>query len=183
MKRHTTYPFVLALVLLLGAPTAVRADKVDDLVKAEMQRQRITGVSVAVVKDGKIIKTGGYGLANAELNIPATPETVYQIGSVSKQLIAAGILILAQDGRLSVDDKISKYVEGTPETWKDITLRHLLTHTSGIQREAPGFNPQKVQADADVIRTAYPLPLRFAPGEKWEYSIRGTSRWQTSFAR
>lgn len=173
MKRHTTYPFVLALVLLLGAPTAVRADKVDDLVKAEMQRQRITGVSVAVVKDGKIIKTGGYGLANAELNIPATPETVYQIGSVSKQLIAAGILILAQDGRLSVDDKISKYVEGTPETWKDITLRHLLTHTSGIQREAPGFNPQKVQADADVIRTAYPLPLRFAPGEKWEYSNTG----------
>jgi D-alanyl-D-alanine carboxypeptidase len=173
MKRLTPYPFVLALVLLLAAPTAARADKVDDLVKAEMQRQRIAGVSVAVVKDGKIIKAGGYGLANAELNIPATPETVYQIGSVSKQLIAAGILILAQDGRLSVDDKISKYVEGTPETWKDITIRHLLTHTSGIQREAPGFNPQKVQADADVIKTAYPLPLRFAPGEKWEYSNTG----------
>jgi CubicO group peptidase (beta-lactamase class C family) len=173
MKRQATSPIVLTLLLLLIAPVAALADKVDDLVKAEMQRQRITGVSVAVVKEGKIIKAGGYGLANAELNIPATPESVYQIGSVSKQLIAAGILILVQDGKLSVDDKISKYLEGTPETWKDITVRHLLTHTSGIQREAPGFNPQRVQADADVIKTAYPLPLRFAPGEKWEYSNTG----------
>ena len=173
MRRQATSPIVLTLLLLLVVPTAARADKVDDLVKAEMQRQRITGVSVAVVKDGKIVKASGYGLANAELNIPATPETVYQIGSISKQLIAAGILILVQDGKLSIDDKISEFLEGTPETWRDITVRHLLTHTSGILREAPGFSPLRVQADEDVIKTAYPLPLRFAPGEKWEYSNTG----------
>jgi CubicO group peptidase (beta-lactamase class C family) len=167
MHRKRT-PF-FALVILLAAAVVAQADKVDDYVKAEMQRQHIPGTSIAVLKDGKIIKAEGYGLANVELNVPARPETVYQVGSVSKQLIAAGIMILMQDGKLSLDDKISTFLEGTPDTWKEITVRHLLTHTSGIVREAPGFDPFKIQADADVIKTAYPLPLRFAPGEKWEY--------------
>lgn len=62
-----------------------------------------------------------------------------------------------------------KRMEATPATWRTITIRHLLTHTSGIVREAPGFNPFKIKSDADVIKSAYPLPLRFAPGEKWKY--------------
>src|SRR5215813_908379 len=160
---------LFALVLLLSGTAAVRADKVDDYVKAEMQKQHVPGLSLAVIKDGKIVKVEGYGMANVELNVPARPETVYKIGSVSKQFIASGIMLLIHEGRISLDDKIGKFLEGTPDTWKEITVRHLLTHTSGIVREAPGFDPLKVQNDADVIRTAYPLPLRFAPGEKWEY--------------
>jgi D-alanyl-D-alanine carboxypeptidase len=167
MHRKRT-PF-FALVLLFVTTVAARADKVDDYVKAEMQRQHIPGTSIAVIKDGKVIKAEGYGLANVELNVPAKPETVYKIGSLSKQLIATGILLLNQEGKLSLDDKISKFLEGTPDTWKEITVRHLLTHTSGIVREAPGFDPLKIQDDASVIKTAYQLPLRFAPGEKWEY--------------
>jgi D-alanyl-D-alanine carboxypeptidase len=165
IKRASLYAFAL----ILTAAVAARADKVDDYLKAEMQRNHIPGISVAVLKDGKIIKVEGYGLANVELNVPARPETVYKIGSVSKQFIASGIMLLIDDGRISLDDKISKFLEGTPDTWKEITVRHLLTHTSGIVREAPGFDPLKIQNDADVIKTAYPLPLRFAPGEKWEY--------------
>jgi D-alanyl-D-alanine carboxypeptidase len=167
MRRKRTPLF--ALILLFVATGAARADNVDDYVKAEMKRQHIPGVSVAVIKDGKVIKAEGYGLANVELNVPAKPETVYKIGSVSKQFIAAGVLLLVQDGKLSLDDKISKFLEGTPDTWREITIRHLLTHTSGIVREAPGFDPLKIQDDAEVIKTAYNLPLRFAPGEKWEY--------------
>jgi CubicO group peptidase (beta-lactamase class C family) len=158
-----------ALVLLLAVAVAVRADKVDDYLKARMLKDHVPGVSVAVVRDGKIIKAEGYGLANIELNVPVRPETIFKIGSVSKQFISAGILLLIQEGKISLDDSISKFLDGTPETWKPITVRHLLTHTSGIVREAPGFDPLKIQADADVIKTAYPLPLRFAPGEKWEY--------------
>ena len=167
MRRKRT-PF-FALVILVVATVVAKADKVDDYVRAEMQRQHIPGTSIAVLKDGKIMKAEGYGLANVELNVPARPETVYKIGSVSKQLIATGIMILIQDGKLSLDDKISKFLEDAPDTWKEITVRHLLTHTSGLVREAPGFDPLKIQDDADVIKTAYPLPLRFAPGEKWEY--------------
>jgi D-alanyl-D-alanine carboxypeptidase len=160
---------LFAMALLFTAAVAARADNVDDFVKAEMQKQHVPGVSVAVIKDGKIIKVEGYGMANVELNVPARPETVYKIGSVSKQFIASGIMLLIQEGKLSLDDKVSKFLEGTPDTWKEITLRHLLTHTSGIVREGPGFDPLKIQNDADVIKSAYRLPLRFAPGEKWEY--------------
>jgi CubicO group peptidase (beta-lactamase class C family) len=161
---------LLALALLLSAAAVVaRADQVDDYVKAEMQKQHIPGLTLAVIKDGKIVKVAGYGLANVELNVPARPETVFKIGSVSKQFIATGIMLLVEEGKVGLDDKVSKYLEGTPETWKEITVRHLLTHTSGLVREGPGFDPFKVQPDLDVIKTAYPLPLRFAPGEKYEY--------------
>lgn len=167
MRRKHLSLFVI--LLLLAQTTAVRADKIDDYVKAEMRKQRIPGLSLAVVKDGKVIKAEGYGLANVEHNVPARPETVYKIGSVSKQFIATGIMLLVQDGKISLDDKVSKYLDGTPEAWSGITIRHLLTHTSGIVREGPGFDPFKDQKDFDVIKTAYPLPLRFAPGEKYEY--------------
>jgi CubicO group peptidase (beta-lactamase class C family) len=167
MPRKRLSLFVILLLLL--QTTAVRADKVDDYVKAEMQKQRIPGLSLAVVKEGKVIKAEGYGLANVEHNVPARPETVYKIGSVSKQFIATGIMLLVQDGKIGLDDKVGKYLDGTPESWNGITIRHLLTHTSGIVREGPGFDPFKDQKDFDVIRTAYPLPLRFAPGEKYEY--------------
>jgi len=166
---HSKRTPLFALVLLLTATAAVRADKVDDYVKAEMQKQHIPGLSLAVIRDGKIVKVEGYGLANVELNVPARAETVYKIGSVSKQFIATGIMLLIQENKISLDDRISKFLDGTPDTWKDITIHHLLTHTSGIVREAPGFDPFKIQNDADVIKTAYPLPLRFAPGEKYEY--------------
>jgi len=160
---------ICALAFLLIASVTTRADKIDDFVKAEMEKQHVPGVSIVVVKDMKIIKMAGYGLANVELNVPAKPETVYKIGSVSKQFIATGIMLLVQEGRISLDDHVSKFLDGTPDTWKAITVRHLLTHTSGIVREAPGFDPLKIQNDADVIKTAYSLPLRFSPGDKYEY--------------
>lgn len=160
-------------VLLFATVATLRADTIDDLVKSEMQKQRIPGLSLAVIKDGQIVKSQGYGLANVELNVPATPQTVYKIASVSKQFIAAGILLLVQENKISLDDKISKFLEGTPDNWKEITIRHLLTHTSGIVREAPGFDPFKIQNNADVIKTAYSLPLNFAPGERFEYSNTG----------
>src|SRR5207244_9703776 len=79
------------------------------------------------------------------------------------------IMILVEEGKVGLDDKVSKFLQGTPETWKKITVRHLLTHTSGIVREAPGFNELKIQDDAKVIKTAYSLPLDFTPEEEWRY--------------
>jgi len=150
-----------------------QADRTDEYVRAEMQRQRIPAASVAVLKDGKIVKIAGYGVADRKTGAAATPDTVYKIGSISKQFIATGIMLLVREGRLRIDDPISKYLDGTPATWSGITIRHLLTHTSGIQREAPAFDPWKVQPDIDVVRSAYPLPLRFPPGSKWEYCNTG----------
>src|SRR5207244_1907342 len=106
-----------AIVILLTATVAVRADDVDDYIKAEMQKQHIPGLSLAILKDGKIIKAEGYGLANVELNVPAKPDTIFKIGSVSKQFIATGIMILVEEGKVGLDDKVSKFLQGTPETW------------------------------------------------------------------
>lgn len=160
---------LLSIFLLISSVLAQTADKVDDFIKSEMQKQNIPGVSVAVIKDGKPIKIKGYGLANVETNTPVTNETVFKIGSVSKPIIAMGVMLLVEEGKISLDDKVGKYLEGTPETWNGITVRHLLSHTSGIIREAPGFDPAKIQPDADVIKTAYQSPLVFAPGEKYQY--------------
>ena len=160
-------------LLLLVSPRLAAADLVDDIVNAELKRQGVPGVSVAIVREGQLVKAEGYGLANAELNVRATPQSVYQIGSVSKQFIAAGIMLLVQDGRMGLDDKASKYLAATPATWQAITIHHLLTHTAGIVNEPPGFDPYKVQSDADVVKSAYSSPLLFAPGADWTYSNTG----------
>lgn len=156
-------------VLILAGVAAGRADDVDSYVKSAMQQQHIPGMAVAVVRNGAVIKAEGYGLADLEHEVPVRPNTVFKIASVSKQFIATGIMLLVQDGKIALNDPVRKYFPDAPETWQPITLRHLLTHTSGIVREGPGFDPRKIQPDIDVIRTAYALPLRFKPGEKWEY--------------
>src|SRR5687768_7462088 len=167
--RHL--PFT-ALILLV-ASAVVRADPTDDYVRAQMKAQNIPGLSIAVVKDGQVVKAAGYGLADRRLKIPATAETVYHAGSIGKQFVATGIMLLVQEGRVSVDDPISKYLQGIPSAWNGISIRHLLTHTSGMIREEPGLQPFKDRNQSEVVKTAYPLPLLFAPGQKWAYSNTG----------
>ena len=87
-----------------------------------MQRQHIPGVALAVVKDGRVVKAQGYCLANVETRRPVTAETVFKIGSLSKPIIAMGIMLLVEEGRISLEDKASKFLDGTPETWTDITM-------------------------------------------------------------
>jgi len=164
---------VMPVVLWVAAVAIVRADATDDFVLAQMKRQNIPGLSLAIVKDGKVVKAAGYGVADRRTKAPATPETVYKIASVSKQFIATGIMLLVQDGRLRLDDRMAQHIPDVPPSWNAITIRHLLTHTAGLVREAPGFNPQSVQSDADVLKSAYGVPLRSTPGDKWEYSNVG----------
>lgn len=172
-SRRVLLSFALMLVFAAAGRAQDRTQDIDAYIKGQMQSQHIPGLSVAVIKDGTLIKAEGYGLANIEHGIPVRSDTVFKIGSVSKQLIATGIILLVQDGKIAVDDKVSRHLEGTPETWQGITIRHLLTHTSGLVREAPGFDPYKVQPEMDVIQTAYQLPLQFQPGEKYQYCNLG----------
>jgi CubicO group peptidase (beta-lactamase class C family) len=159
--------------LVLVAATHSRADQVDDYVKLQMERQHIPGVSLAVVKDGRIVKLQSYGLANIELGVAATSGTVYKIGSLSKPFIATGVMLLVADGKLALTDSIGKFLEGAPDAWNAITVQQVLSHTGGLLREAPGFDPFKVQRDAEVIRSAYGTALAFRPGERWQYSNLG----------
>src|SRR5262249_29607351 len=120
-------------------------------------------------------KTSAYGLANLELSVPVTPETVFEIGSVTKQFTAALILLLEQDGKLSADDKIGRFLSPIPEAWQDITVRHLLTHTSGIKSYTglEGFELRRHLTQAQFIAAIGKQPLEFQPGQTWKYSNTG----------
>src|SRR5690242_7569278 len=109
------------------------ADKIDSLVRTAMEKRHIPGASVAVMREGRPVYMRGYGLANLELNVPATPATVYEIGSITKQFTATAVMLLVEEGKIGLDDPISKYLDGLPEAWSGVTIRHLLTHTSGIK--------------------------------------------------
>ena len=168
MKRG----LVLAGICALVATTA-RADDLDDFVNAAIKQRNIPGAAIAVVKDGVLIRTGGYGLAERDRGIAPGPDTVFRIGSLSKQFIATGIMLLVQDGRLAVGNRLDMYLSEVPRAWHDITLRHLLTHTSGLRREAPASDLSKAQPDIDLIRSAYGVPLQWKPGDKYDYSNLG----------
>lgn len=165
-----------ALCLLAVACAAVAyADPTDDFIVAQMRSQNIPGLSLAIVKDGKVVKVQGYGLADIKGRVAATPDTIYDIASIGKPLVATGIMLLVQEGVLNLDNPIAKHLDDLPRAWRGITVRHLLTHTSGMVRDAPEYDHYNDRDDAEVMKTAYPRPLRFAPGEKWEYSNAGFS--------
>lgn len=146
---------------------------VDEFVRGEMERQKIPGVSIAVVKDGKPIFVKGYGLANIEHQVSVKPETIFQSGSVGKQFTAFAVMLLVDEGKISLDEKISKYLGEVPESWKNITVRHLLTHTSGLTDYTQDFNLWQDYTEDELLKKAQGVPTAFAPGEKWQYSNLG----------
>jgi CubicO group peptidase (beta-lactamase class C family) len=118
---------------------------------------------------GKVIYVKGYGKANLENDLPVTPDSVFMVGSVSKPMLAVGIARLHEQGKLKLDDPIANYIPDTPKTWSDVTLQHLLNHTSGIVRESPAFDGNKIIADIDLIKATFALPLDFPTGTKSQY--------------
>ena len=161
--------------VLLVAVSVVRADALDDRIRSIMTERHIPGAAVAVVKNGKVVRMNGYGVATLEFSVPVTSETVFEIGSVSKQMTAAGIMLLVQDGKVVLDEKISKYLPNTPEAWTGVTVRHLLTHTSGVKSYSSldGFSLSERMTINDFIKKLSPHPLEFTPGEKNIYSNSG----------
>ena len=170
---HHRHRLALALGLLCASSASAQTDATDRFIEAEMERQNIPGLSLVVLQDGEIVKMAGYGVADRDRGDPATPETAYKIASVSKTFIAAGVMILVQDGLVGLDDPIHAHIPGTPASWARITVRQLLSHTSGLVREAPDFDVWRSRRDAAVIETAYPLPLGSEPGTAFEYSNLG----------
>jgi D-alanyl-D-alanine carboxypeptidase len=166
---------ILFFCLLFSLSIIARADEVDDYVRAQLQERHIPGAAIAVIKNGQVVKAEGYGLASVEFNVPATKDTVFEIGSVSKQITAAGIMLLVEEGKVSLDEKISKYLPDTPEAWKNVTVRQLLTHTSGIKSYTglSGYELSKRLKRDEFIKALGVHPLEFEPGASWKYSNSG----------
>ena len=160
---------MLLLLLLIQIASNAQTDSTDIIVQKIIKEQRITGLSLAVVKNGKTVVNKGYGLANVEHNVAVTSETVIRLGSVSKQFFTAAILKLADDGKLSIEDSVHKFFPDAPETWRPIKIKHLMSHSSGLQREGPAYNNNTIKPDLVIIKSAYSLPLDFKTGEKYQY--------------
>jgi len=153
----------------------------DDLLKP--------GAAVAVVKDGEVVFKKGYGSANLEYEIPVTPKTIFHVASVSKQFTVFALLLLAEEGKLSLDDPIQKYISEVPDFGEVITLRHLATHTSGMRDQWDLLNLAGWRWD-DVITKEHVLKLvakqkdlNFKPGEQFMYCNTGFTLLAEAVAR
>lgn len=179
-------PKLLALcsVLLLcgfGSSQTLTAPEITkvDQVFADYAKPDSPGCSLAVYRNGAIAYEHGYGMASLELGVPITPQTVFDIGSTSKQFTAFSILLLQQQGKLSVEDDIRKFLPEIPDYGKRITLHHLMTHTSGMRDYAglfdlAGVPEQNLTNDQDALDLIVrQKALNFAPGEEWDYSNTG----------
>lgn len=143
-------------------------------IEAHMERHKIPGLSVAILRQGTLVHAEGYGLANIEHQARATVDTIYQTASAGKQFTAALILLLAERGILRVDDRIAPHFDTAPAAWNNITVRHLLTHTSGISDEGFGeLNLRLDYTDSELVTAIASAPIAFEPGTAWSYSNSG----------
>jgi CubicO group peptidase (beta-lactamase class C family) len=170
---------VAAAIVLLAAALSAAAEtpsEIADTLLSGLIQTNDPGLAVLVAQDGKILFEKGYGLADLEHHVPVTPQTTFRIASVTKQFTASAILKLQEEGKLSVDDKLSKSIPDFPRG-DEVTLRHLLTHTSGIYNyNRNGYaaigatNPTTTEA---IIETIKQDPYDFDPGTQWRYDNSG----------
>jgi len=159
---------LFATVTALSQEAASITSKLDEYLSAAA-KQSFTG-SALISRDGKVIFSKGYGLANIELDVPNTPQTKFRLGSITKQFPAASILLLQERGKLSVQDPICKYFDNCPIAWTEITIHHLLSHTGGVPNYTsfPDYRPKMMMPVTvmGMIERFKDKPLDFKPNEK-----------------
>jgi D-alanyl-D-alanine carboxypeptidase len=182
MNKWRALHIVIAIIGFVFGSLATRAQntlspdiaaKIDKIAADSLAASGVPSASVAVVKDGQIAYLKSYGTARLETNTPAASSMRYSIGSISKQFTAAAILLLQEQGKLSLDDKVGKYVPDLTRA-NEVTIRQLLSHTSGYQDYWPQDYVMpgmlKPVTSQKILDTWARIPLDFEPGTKWQYS-------------
>jgi CubicO group peptidase (beta-lactamase class C family) len=166
--------FVLGTTLLGASPHALPAQsaEVDAYIKAEMEKQHIPGLSLVVARDGKIVKQASYGFASIEFSAPATNATLYQIASATKSFTAAGVMMLVEEGKFRTTDSITRLLPGLPEKWNAVTVRQLLSHTSGLPDllARTGYGPLRWRTRKEALDSLPLEPMAGTPGGQWAYN-------------
>ena len=176
LRRTVHFIILLVSGFALGQTPALSPDlrgKIDDIARRVLASSGVPSVSIAIVQDGQIAYLQAYGDARLDPRIPARPEMRYSIGSISKQFTAAGVLLLAEQGKLSLDDPVSRFIPSLTRA-NEVTIRQLLSHTSGYQDYwpqdyVPPFMLQSATADK-ILDLWARKPLDFDPGTQWQYS-------------
>jgi CubicO group peptidase (beta-lactamase class C family) len=166
---------LLGLLLLLNQGLAGRqTETIDAIIRTQMDAQQIPGLAVAVIRRGEIIKALGYGLANVEHKVPVTDQTMFQSGSIGKQFTAAAIMLQVDDSLVALADPLSKFFPDGPPAWNQITVHHLLTHTSGIPEYNDGqLDYRRDYTEDELVKFAQTLSPEFPPGADWRCSNAG----------
>ena len=152
------------------------ASNIDKTLNFLTERESFTG-AVLVARNGEVLLSQGYGLADRDKNLPNTPQTKYRLGSITKQFTAMAILMLQAQDKLKVQDRVCRYIPECPALWQDISIHHLLTHTSGIPdfTDFPDYDTTRATPSSPLqtIARFKDRPLDFKPGEQWSYSNSG----------
>lgn len=158
---------------VVSEPADASSAAIDAYIHAEMQRRQIPGLALLIVRDGNILRAQGYGFANLELKVPVRPETIFQSGSMGKQFTAMAVMMLVEQGKLSLDDPLTKFFPDAPASWKQVKVKNLLSHTGGFGDYPEHFDMRRDYTEAQLLKIVEGIPLAYAPGTKWAYSNLG----------
>jgi CubicO group peptidase (beta-lactamase class C family) len=161
---------ILSAVVAQAAPTP---NDVAHTVRAEMEKQHIPGLALLVSRKGVPIRAEGFGVASLELNVPVKPETVFQSGSIGKQFTATAVMLLVEEGKISLNDPLSKYFADGPGWWSGVTIRELLSHTAGFTDYPKDFDLRKDFSEEELLKMVEAIPPAYPPGTNWAYSNLG----------
>lgn len=174
--RHSG-PAIRCCVILLLLCTAVAAqaatDTIDKFVESEMQKQRIPGLALLIARHGKVVRAQGYGFANLEHQVQVKPETIFQSGSVGKQFTATALIMLVEEGKIRLDEPLSRYFKDAPPAWTQVTVRQLLSHTAGFGDYPEKFDMRRDWTEEELLKFIQGTPLAFPPGTMFAYSNMG----------
>jgi CubicO group peptidase (beta-lactamase class C family) len=176
LKRTLAAVFGCLLVLSFcptAAAQAAATDPVDDYIHAQMEKRGIPGLALLVVRNGQIERAQGYGFSNVELQVPVKPETIFQSGSMGKQFTAMAVMMLAEQGKLNIDDPLTKFFPDAPATWKQVKVKNLLSHTGGFTDYPKNFDMRRDYTEDQLLKIVEGIPLAYPPGSKWSYSNLG----------
>ncbi|HSU26494.1 MAG TPA: serine hydrolase domain-containing protein [Pyrinomonadaceae bacterium] len=172
VKRVGPLVGISAVAVVFASVALAQTDPIDAYVRNEMAKRHIPGLAFAIIKNNRVVKARNYGLANIEQNSHVSDRTTFEIASMTKQFTAAAMLLLVQDGKVDLDASVGKYVSGVPDSWRGITVRRLLNHTSGLRddwdEDDDFFLTHK--SDDEFLKALVDRPLKFGPGERFSYS-------------
>jgi len=162
---------VLALLGMTVAPSAVRADPVDKYIAAKMAEKSIPGLALAVIRDGRVIKEKAYGYANLELKVPVTLRTSFPWASTTKIFTAVALMQMVEQGKITLDQTVSSFVPGLPAAWSKVTIRHCLSHTTGLPYAVEDqFNINVLDGDRDQLLVKLAAKPVVEPGTRIDYN-------------
>jgi CubicO group peptidase (beta-lactamase class C family) len=176
LKTALAVGWVSLLAVLLCIPAIAQNPSdttVDEYIRGEMAKRKVPGIALLVVRGGQVVRAQGYGFSNVELQVPVKPETLFQSGSIGKQFAATGVMMLVEEGKVGLDDPLTKYFKDAPAAWQQVTVRNLLSHTGGFGDYPEKFDFRRDYTEDELLKIVEGLPLAYPPGTKYAYANLG----------